>query len=90
VPLDAARVAARKREKRAEVLCGKLNYPLPVCGSVLFDLWSCVCVCELKTGPHSTAALMQARPRGGALMHAGCDSRNLCGFGIFCACSRVF
>ena len=25
-----------------------------------------------------------------ALMHAGCDSRNLCGFGIFCACSRVF
>jgi hypothetical protein len=25
-----------------------------------------------------------------ALMHDGCDSRNLCGFGIFCACSRVF
>ena len=25
-----------------------------------------------------------------ALMHAGCDSRNLCGFGIFCACSRLF
>ena len=48
--------------------CGKLNYPL--CGSVLSDLWSSVCVC--------------------ALMHAGCDSRNLCGFGIFCACSRVF
>ena len=24
-----------------------------------------VCVCEFKTGPHSTAALMQARPRGG-------------------------
>jgi len=23
-----------------------------------------VCVCELETGPHSTAALMQARPRG--------------------------
>ncbi len=22
--------------------------------------------CEFKTGPHSTAALMQARPRGGA------------------------
>ena len=24
-------------------------------------------VCELETGPHSTAALMQARPGGGAL-----------------------
>ena len=24
-------------------------------------------VCKLETGPHSTAALMQARPRGGAL-----------------------
>ena len=23
--------------------------------------------CEFKTGPHNTAALMQARPRGGAL-----------------------
>ena len=32
---------------------------------------SYVCVCEFKTGPHSkphsTAALMRARPRGGAL-----------------------
>ncbi len=26
----------------------------------------CECVCELKTGPHSTA-LMQARPRGARL-----------------------
>jgi hypothetical protein len=26
-----------------------------------------VCVCELKTGSHSTAALMQARPRGARL-----------------------
>ena len=44
--------------------------PYELCGSVLFDLWSFVCVC--------------------ALMHAGCDSRNLCGLGIFCACTRVF
>jgi hypothetical protein len=30
-----------------------------------------VCVCEFKTGPHSTAALMRARPRhpGGARLH---------------------
>ncbi len=26
-----------------------------------------MCVCELKTGSHSTAALMQARPRGARL-----------------------
>jgi hypothetical protein len=36
----------------------------------------CVCVCEFKTGPHSTAALMQARPRGGAYMTTG-------GIGVF-------
>jgi len=27
---------------------------------------ACFVVCQVKTGPHSTAALMQARPRGGA------------------------